>query len=389
MEELNKKTFTKLFREAYQKCFGSPLTGPLSETESKHFGNSILDVTGLVIGAKSIKNYSAYIFQPQEAKDENPSVATLDTLARYVMGAPYTNETGRKNKEGHYPYWFNYKSKLSLDAREPRPVNRKAAALALLLLTLAGIVVVVILHVTNNKSGEHFVDQFQSTGEDSLKANGWMVKSKDQRWFEKRGDLPSHLTLFTLTGDNWPDSVRAPNIRNLLIRKIDADCFNAEVHFDGFVPMQNWQQAGLLLLEDSNLTGRSVRISIAYNDFFGGFRRPGEIIIQAVKSGGIDFTKPEEIAHIPSFTIDSATRNLVAGNMQRSALRIEKRGSHFRFLFSASPLQNFALKEAFSRDLDIQPKFIGIFALQGFVKDTNYAAVHVKYFSLSAVPCRQ
>ena len=63
MDELNKKAFAKLFREAYQKCFGSPLTGPLSETESKHFGNSILDVTGLVIGAKSIKNYSAYIFQ--------------------------------------------------------------------------------------------------------------------------------------------------------------------------------------------------------------------------------------------------------------------------------------------------------------------------------------
>jgi hypothetical protein len=389
MDELNKKAFVQLFKEAHQKCFGSSLTGVLSETESKHFGNSIFEATGLVIGAKSIKNYAAFIFQGTESRDENPSVATLDTLARYVLDAPFTDEIERKKKEGHHPYWFRYKSKFGLPSTQPPPVNKRAAGLAVLLFTLAGIAVVIALRFFDKKSDQHFVDQFLSTGEDSLKAKGWTVKSRDNYWFEKRGDLPAHLTLFTLTGDNWPDSVHVPDIRNLLIRSVDADCFSAEVHFDRFMPLHNWQQAGLLLLEDSSLTGRSIRLSIAYNDFFGGYTKPGEIIIQAIQSGGPEITKPEEIAHIPLFNIDTTTKRLVADNMQRSALRIEKTGNHYRFLYSASPLENFALKEAFNRDLDIHPKYIGLFALQGFVKDTNYAAVHVNYFNLTGLPCKK
>src|SRR5438874_1794663 len=110
MDDLNNEAFISLFKDCYKKCFGSPLNGYLSETESKHFSNKILEDTGLVIGAKTIKNYSFYVVNSTEAKQENPSVATLDTLARYALNAPYTDEVQRKAKEGHFPYWFRYKS---------------------------------------------------------------------------------------------------------------------------------------------------------------------------------------------------------------------------------------------------------------------------------------
>jgi hypothetical protein len=106
MKEPDRTIFITLFKEAYIKCFGFQLTSTLTETDSKQFSNSIYMQTGLVIGAKSLKNYSLH--------DSNPSVATLDTLARYVLDAPYTDEINRKNNESHHPYWHQYRSRFSL-----------------------------------------------------------------------------------------------------------------------------------------------------------------------------------------------------------------------------------------------------------------------------------
>jgi hypothetical protein len=111
-------------------------------------------------------------------------------------------------------------------------------------------------------------ENFQSVSEDSLLSRGWFVQSKDINYWNRRDEKPGHLTLFTLKGDNWPDSASIPGIRNLLLRKISADCFTAEVQLADFIPLQNWQQAGILLLEDTSFTGKSIRISLAYNNFF-------------------------------------------------------------------------------------------------------------------------
>src|SRR5450432_3029520 len=121
MKDLSNEAFISLFKGAFQKCFGYPLANHVSETESKHFANKIFEETGLVIGAKSVKNYSLYLLNSSDAKQENPSVATLDTLARYILNAPYTDELQRKAKEGHFPYWFQYKSKITV----PRKKNFK------------------------------------------------------------------------------------------------------------------------------------------------------------------------------------------------------------------------------------------------------------------------
>src|ERR1700757_3639550 len=106
MDELDFLAFAALFREAFQKCFALAFANPMTETEAKIFCNKILDQTGLSIGWKSVKNYSIFIAESSTARKENPSVATLDTLARYVLSAPYTTEIQRKNDESHYPYWF-------------------------------------------------------------------------------------------------------------------------------------------------------------------------------------------------------------------------------------------------------------------------------------------
>jgi hypothetical protein len=97
MDEPDHLLFTSLFEEAYQKCFVQEMRGPLTETESKLFSNQLLERTGLTVGWRRLKNFSFYVLDVNRKK-ENPSLATLDTLSRYVLSAPYTNEISRKKK---------------------------------------------------------------------------------------------------------------------------------------------------------------------------------------------------------------------------------------------------------------------------------------------------
>ena len=94
------------------------------------------------------------------------------------------------------------------------------------------------------------------------------------------------------------------------MRKIPADCFTAEIHLNNFIPGQNWQQAGILIMEDTSFTGKTVRMSLMYNDFSGGAPVSKEILIQAITSLGKNFNKPEEIANQPIFYLDSARQNI-------------------------------------------------------------------------------
>jgi hypothetical protein len=386
MNDVNASIFIVLFKEAYEKCFGQALEQPLSETESKLFYNQILEQTGLVVGWKSLKNYSLYVLNPSGAKEENPSNASLDTLARYVLNAPYITETERKDKESHYPYWFQYKEKV-YKAKKPTDSNKKLWVK--LLLAIIAVAAIVTLFFIHSSSTENFADDFHSTSDDSMRIRGWIVVKKEELSWNKRNDNSGWLTLFTLRGDNWHDSAETPSIKNLLVRKISADCFTAEIHFQDFFPNKEWQQAGILLLEDTNFRGKNLRLSLGYNDYFGGFSRPKEIIIQAITSQGNNLARPEEIAHVPVFTIDSGSNALVKNNLQYSALRIEKKEDHFRLLYSCSPLNNFAFKEAATTDFDIQPRYIGIFALKGFVNDTTVMPVKISYFAIANSKCEK
>jgi hypothetical protein len=388
MNDLDTSVFIALFKKAYEKCFGHPLSGPLTETESRLFSEKILDQTGLVIGAKSIKNYSSFVLGPANGKEENPSVATLDTFARFALNAPYTDEVQRKNKESHYPYWFQYRQQFQQP--EKKPVRKKRlGVIVVLVASVAAAVTASILFDPVREHKKDITDDFHELREDSLSARGWFVKAKDVEYWDRRSESAGHLTLFTLKGDNWPDSVNQPNIRNLLLRKNNSGCFVAEIHLSGFMPLQNWQQAGLLLLEDTSFAGKSLRLSLVYNDFYGGFPRSREIIIQAIISGGKAADKPEEIVHQLLFKIDTTNEELVRQNLLHSALRIEKNRTSFRVLFANGSMPNSAFREILRRDIDMKPAFIGLFALKGFVDTSGVVPAQIDLFRYTATNCNR
>ncbi len=387
----DKKIFFSLYSEACQKCFGLSLSEPLSDADSKILSNRILEQTGLVIGAKSIKNYSAFLLKtiPGRPREENPSTATLDTLARYVLNAPYTDELKRKNFESHYPYWYDYRNRFSnkKSAGEKLLVSRKTFAIVLIAVLISVTSLFIIKMHLHRAGKSYFRDNFNSVNEDSLVDKGWIVKSVDTTWWNMRGERPGHLALYTLRGDNWSLGNNKPLIRNLLMHKINSECFTVEISLSDFIPMHNWQQAGLLLSEDSSFSGKMIRLSISYNDFFGGVPKSPEIIIQAISSSESgSLSKPEEIAHYPLFTIEPGKENIVSSNLSRSALKIEKRGTHFRFLYSISEKESFAFREALSGNFNIRPEFVSIFAIQGW-SDNELIPAYFDSFMLDTSPC--
>ncbi len=388
MIELDFLTFVVLFKEAHQRCFGFAMENSLTETESKIFCNKITGQTGLSIGWKSVKNYSFFVMDSAAGKKENPSVATLDTLARYVLEAPYITEIQRKNDESHYPYWFLYRERMQkapggFKAGKKRPWIAIAAVILIIIVGTG----IYLRYGLKTDTGYQFTDYFHNTSERALSDNGWFIKSKDSAYWNKRGVKPGQLTLYTLRGDTWPDPSSKSDIKDLLLHPIPAECFTAEIHFSDFVPQDEWQQAGILLLEDTSFTGKSIRLTLAFNDNFGGMKMPREILIQAITSLGKGFGKPEEIAHKPIFFLDSLKNNpILFKNLKNSALRVEKHGNKYRFLYSGGANENTAFKEVVSQEFDMEPKYIGIFAIRGFTNAPTLP-VSFKFFRISANAC--
>jgi len=416
MKEVDFNVFDTLFREACLKCYGHPPAQPLTETESKLMYTRIFDATGLVIGWKSIKNYSLFVLSPGAAKPENPSVATLDTLSRYVMGAPYTTEPERKKEAGHYPYWYEYKArwvergaktaegaktvreaKRAREAKTVREAKRARGAKTvavdrkrgrlLIWRVAAGVVVAAFLvagmMLLRRAPGVGFANNFREVSMDSLRSRGWWVEAPDTSYWKKRGLEAGCLTLYTMRGDNWPDPVNRPAIRNLLMHRIDCDCWTVEVHLKDFIPAQDWQQAGILLMEDSSFNAKSMRVSISFNDYNGIYPRSGTVLVQGIASRGKQGDKPEEFVHFVILQTDSVRNHPdLYQVLVHSALRIEKRGDLFRILYADGISANTSFKEISSYEFRFRPRYVGLFALRGYVDTSAAVPARFTYFSL-------
>jgi len=391
MADINNAIFIRLFKEACEKCFGHAIDVPLSETDSRLLSNEILDRTGLVIGVKSIRNYSLYVYKPDEGKNENPSAASLDTLARYVMNAPPTDEIRRKQQESHHPYWFGYRRRyIQSQPVGKRPAFIKAPKPAVVFISLFIVAAAVILIIQFSKTTtNNFTENFNVL-DDSLTIAGWNVVNIDTGYWQKHGEKKGYITLYTLTGDNWPGPTGDAKIRNLMMRKFDADCFVTEIHLYKFFPNQNWQQAGILLSEDPSFNEKVVRLSISYNDFFGGYEKQPEIIIQAVSSTESGkLIRPEEIVHMPLFVLEKGKEELARKNLEKASLRIEKKGQLYRFLYTTGSSESFAFNVAAEKKLSIQPRYVAIFAMKGLSDTEGAMPVYIDSFLMNGIPCSE
>ena len=140
-------------------------------------------------------------------------------------------------------------------------------------------------------------------------------------------------------------------------------------------------------MEDTNFSKKSLRLSFLYNDFYGGFPNKKDILVQAITSQGKGSDKPEEIIHQVVFTLDSSVENLVKQNLRYAALRIERHGKKFRLLFANGGFANTAFKELTSQDIDMNPRYIGLFAIKGFVDNAPVIPAWFDFFNYSPEKC--
>jgi hypothetical protein len=102
---------------------------------------------------------------------------------------------------------------------------------------------------------------------------------------------------------------------------------------------------------------------------------------------GNRFSKPEEIAHSLLFSINEIASPEIILNLRNSALRIEKQGSHIRFLYAGGEMKNSAFREIAHIDFEMEPKYVGVFALKGFVTDSLVVPVYFDLFTITNNPC--
>jgi hypothetical protein len=311
------------------------------------------------------------------------------------MNAPNTTEPERKEKESHYPFWYDYKDKFLKESRknDPAAAGKRYAAMLkwigpLIGLALGGLLAIYVVQTRKNKPAS-FTEQFKSVADDSLQLRGWFLKDKNEKYWNLKAEEKGFLTLYTLKGDNWPDSANPSTIPNLLTRKLEPGCFTAEMQVGDFIPSRNWQQTGMLLMEDSNFSGKALRLSLAYNDYFGGYNQKPEVLIQSITSLGKTDRKPEEIAHKVLFNLgDEKENEMVKNNLAYSGLRIEKNGKMIRLLYTAGPMENAAFREVISKEFDFEPHYIALFAIKGFVNDSIVMPAKIRSFTLSYFECK-
>lgn len=389
MNQSEKTVIFNLFQKVHFKCFSTGFITVLSEPDAKHLSNEIFEATGLVIGWKSLKNYSKYLLTNNPVIPINPSLATLDTLVRYIENAPKTGEISRKKFESHYSYWFGFKEKTSAEVHKKNYIEgmpdqkvsgtfrvRSLLTAALILFLCVSVLYIFLFY--DKKVTADFVENFENPVK--MTEKGWVIRNLDYGYWNKQNPQPSKLVLYTLRGDNFEESDSINGIKNLLVKEISAKSFSGELHISNFVPSENWQQTGIILMEDTISNSRSVRFSLGYNDFFGGFNKPGEIILQVLSSTTGNFMKPEEIIQAPIFQINAGQETLIQRNLRKSAIRIEKSNNVFRFLYAVGEKDIFAFKELKSKELNISPKFIGIYASSGNNRNAAIISVQLEKF---------
>jgi hypothetical protein len=167
----------------------------------------------------------------------NPSTATLNILATYLLGS-------RDQPRTFQHFIEHYRRK-----KIPPPQKRWYA--------MGGILLVVGLLAVYTQSLKHSTQAFSQklthSNLEVLENQGWFLfPDSIDRDLWVQDTTPGFLTLKTYLGDSWLENIDyEPKIINILARKLRCgDCCTIEVVLAGFNPYQRYQMAGFYLFEE-------------------------------------------------------------------------------------------------------------------------------------------
>lgn len=235
-----------------------------------------------------------------------------------------------------------------------RPLSRQWILGALLLVFVLS---VLILAARKNKTPKYWKEDFGSTHPDSLKRHGWAIEDFDAAAFSKQVQ-PNHLTLYTLRGDYWHTPPDTPVISNLLFKKLNGESGKITFKLVNFNPTQNFQQAGLILLNEERDRSHNIRVTLA----------ACASCIPCLQS--IQIVKMEHgTAYEKSFPLIRWSDEAPAEAPLREVwIQVQYEKGKFRF-FHHTGEEFFSFGEAGSFEFNFQPRYIGIAAFRGIRND--------------------
>jgi hypothetical protein len=107
----------------------------------------------------------------------------------------------------------------------------------------------------------YWTEEFNSVSVDSLKSRGWEILDYDSVAFSKQLK-PGCFTAYTLRGDYWYTQPDSPIITNLLLKEINSKSAKITLKIDDFNPTQEFQQAGIVLLDKNRNKEHNIRITV-------------------------------------------------------------------------------------------------------------------------------
>lgn len=231
-----------------------------------------------------------------------------------------------------------------------RPLSRKWVWLAVLFVVALS---ALILAGRKNRLPKYWKEDFGSTHPDSLKRNGWAIEDFDAAAFSKQLQ-PKHLTLYTLRGDYWYTPPDTPVISNLLFKKLSGESGKITFKLVNFNPTQNFQQAGLILLNENRDRSHNIRATFA----------ACETCIPALQS--IQMVKMENgTAYEKRYPLISWSDEPPAeAPLQELWIQVQYEKGKFRIFYHTG--EEFAsFGEVGNFDFNFQPRYVGIAAFRG------------------------
>lgn len=198
---------------------------------------------------------------------------------------------------------------------------------------------------------KNWKEDFEQTSVDSLQAKGFEWMDYEPNWWSKQLQK-GKLTLYTLRGDYWYDEPDTPTISNLLCRKINGRKCKITVKLDGFDPTQDFQQAGIFLLDSKKTRDHNIRFTLAACSSCS----PPRQVLQMVKNEhGTVFEK---------FVVAKQISPKASPTAQSLWLRMEYESGQVRFFYHWGAEYS-SFQEIATMDIDYEPAFVGLAAFRG------------------------
>jgi hypothetical protein len=206
---------------------------------------------------------------------------------------------------------------------------------------------------------KYWVENFDDVSVDSLKSRGWEILDYDSVAFSKQL-RPGHLTLYTLRGDYWVVPTDSPKITNLFLKKVDSEGFKVSVRIDSFNPYQDYQQAGIILLDKNKTRTHNIRFTF----FCCATCTPSQQGLQIIKrEHGTAYETYYRLKEWPKGQTNSH-------KAQTIWLQIVVSKKNFHFFYHGS--EEFAsFSEIAEINFDFEPRYVAIGAFRGLRDSTK------------------